>query len=114
MTLLQTRGLSVGLRQGADVLPVLRGLDLDLAPGRVLGLVGESGAGKSMLGRAIAQQMPPGFAVTGGALHFAGQDLVGMAPGRRRELLGRDIAQPRAQHCLAVQRTPRAYWYSAW
>ena len=34
-----------------------------LAPGKVLGLVGESGAGKSMVGRAIAQLLPPGFAV---------------------------------------------------
>jgi oligopeptide/dipeptide ABC transporter ATP-binding protein len=58
----------------------------------VLGLVGESGAGKSMIGRAGAQLLPPGFAVTAGLLRFDGQDLVRMALGRRRSLLGRDIA----------------------
>ena len=58
----------------------------------MLGLVGESGAGKSMVGRTIAQLLPPGFAVTGGSLQFAGDDLVTMAPEARRALLGRDIA----------------------
>jgi peptide/nickel transport system ATP-binding protein len=58
----------------------------------VLGLVGESGAGKSMVGRTIAQMLPPGFAVTGGRLLFAGRDLVAMPAQERRELLGRDIA----------------------
>ena len=58
----------------------------------MLGLVGESGAGKSMVGRAIAQLLPPGFAVTGGALTFGGADLVTMDAEARRALLGRDIA----------------------
>ena len=47
-------------------MPVIRDLSFELAPGQILGLVGESGAGKSMIGRAIAQLLPPGFAVTGG------------------------------------------------
>jgi peptide/nickel transport system ATP-binding protein len=58
----------------------------------VLGLVGESGAGKSMVGRAIAQLLPPGFAVTGGSLEFSGSDLVAMDGAARRALLGREIA----------------------
>ena len=45
-----------------------------------------------MIGRAIAQLLPPGFAVTGGSLSFDGEDLVVMAPARRRALLGRFIA----------------------
>ncbi len=89
MTLLIARRLSVAT---ADGVPVLRGLDLSLAPGKVLGLVGESGAGKSMIGRAIAQLMPTGFQVSGGTLHFDGRDLVRMPPAARRSLLGRDIA----------------------
>ena len=44
-----------------------------LEPGKILGLVGESGAGKSMVGRTIAQLLPPGFAVTGGTLEFDGE-----------------------------------------
>ena len=58
----------------------------------MLGLVGESGAGKSMIGRAVAQLLPPGFSVAKGSLAFAGKDLVRMGTQTRRHLLGRDIA----------------------
>ena len=74
------------------MVPAIRALSFDLAPGKILGLVGESGAGKSMIGRAIAQLLPPGFAITAGSLLFDGEDLVRMAPARRRALLGRAIA----------------------
>ena len=45
-----------------------------------------------MVGRAIAQLLPPGFAVTGGSLSFEGRDFLAMAAARRRALLGRAIA----------------------
>jgi peptide/nickel transport system ATP-binding protein len=92
MTLLQARGLTVALRTKNATLPVLRHIDLSLNAGQVLGLVGESGAGKSMIGRTIAQMMPPGFSVVGGSLSFGGRDLVAMARSQRRALLGREIA----------------------
>ncbi len=92
MTLLVARRLTVSTVLGGVQAPVIRGLDLSLAPGKVLGLVGESGAGKSMIGRAIAQLMPAGFGVTGGTLAFDGRDLVRMPQAARRSLLGRDIA----------------------
>ena len=91
MTVLRAEGLSVTAQIGGVKVAALDGLSLSLAPGKVLGLVGESGAGKSMLGRAIAQLLPPGFAVSAGTLEFAGQDLVAMAPDQRRDLLGRQI-----------------------
>src|SRR5271154_7325169 len=72
--------------------PAIRGLSFDLPPGKILGLVGESGAGKSMVGRAIAQLLPAGFAITAGSLLFEGEDLLRMAPGARSALLGRAIA----------------------
>jgi peptide/nickel transport system ATP-binding protein len=102
VTVLEARDLAVGARIDGTFMPVIRGLSFRLPAGRILGLVGESGAGKSMVGRAIAHLLPPGFAITGGALTFAGQDLAGqdlagqdlagMAPRRRRGLLGRAIA----------------------
>ena len=73
-------------------LSVLSGIGFALEAGKVLGLVGESGAGKSMVGRAIAQLLPPGFGVTGGSLTFGNRDLVHMGADARRELLGREIA----------------------
>jgi peptide/nickel transport system ATP-binding protein len=89
---LQAIDLEVGARIGAQVVPAIRGLSFDLAPGQILGLVGESGAGKSMIGRSIAKLLPPGFEITAGSLLFEGEDLVQMPPARRRALLGRAIA----------------------
>ncbi len=84
--------LTVSARLGRAKVNVLQDVTFALHPGRVIGLVGESGAGKSMLGRALSQMLPPGFAVSAGEIAFAGQDLVRMRPDARRRLLGRDIA----------------------
>ncbi len=92
MLALEARDLTVSARIGAATVPAIRALSFQLAPGKILGLVGESGAGKTMVGRAIAQLLPPGFAITAGALLFEGEDLLTMAPARRRALLGRAIA----------------------
>jgi peptide/nickel transport system ATP-binding protein len=89
---LQAKDLVVGARIGGVVVPAIREISFELAPGKILGLVGESGAGKTMVGRAIAKLLPPGFEVTAGSLLFEGEDLVQMAPARRRALLGRAIA----------------------
>jgi peptide/nickel transport system ATP-binding protein len=89
---LQAKDLEVGARIDDHVVPAIRGLSFDLAPGKVLGLVGESGAGKSMVGRAIAKLLPPGFEITAGSLLFEGENLPQMPPARRRALLGRAIA----------------------
>ena len=91
MFALQAIDLTVTARIDGTAVPAIRGLSFDLPPGKILGLVGESGAGKSMVGRAIAQLLPPGFAITSGSLLFEGEDLVQMPPPRRRALLGRAI-----------------------
>jgi peptide/nickel transport system ATP-binding protein len=93
LALLDARQLTVrsGFAGGRSF-PVLTDISFALDSGKVLGLVGESGAGKSMIGRTIAQLLPRGFAVAGGTLAFAGEDLVRMQADRRRALLGREIA----------------------
>jgi peptide/nickel transport system ATP-binding protein len=89
---LEARDLTVSASIDGATVPAIRALSFGLQPGKILGLVGESGAGKTMIGRAIAQLLPPGFAVTAGSLLFEEEDLVRMAPPRRRALLGRAIA----------------------
>src|SRR5262245_17548365 len=89
---LEARDLTVGATVDGVVLPVIRALSFQLVAGRILGLVGESGAGKTMVGRTIAQLLPPGFQVTGGTLSFDGRDLTRMSTRARRALLGRQIA----------------------
>ena len=89
---LQAKELVVGAGIDGAVVPAIRALSFELGPRKILGLVGESGAGKSMVGRAIAQLLPPGFAITAGELAFEGEDLLQMAQAQRRALLGRAIA----------------------
>lgn len=71
---------------------VLRDINFRLFKGRTLGLVGESGAGKSMLGRVIARQLPSGFGVSAGQLNFGGQDLLQLPAAQHARLLGDRIA----------------------
>ncbi len=92
MLALQAHNLTISARIDDAVIPAISDLSFALGPGRILGLVGESGAGKSMVGRAIAQLLPPGFAITAGSLAFEDENLLQMAPARRRALLGRAIA----------------------
>jgi oligopeptide/dipeptide ABC transporter ATP-binding protein len=89
---LQVKELTVQARIGNAFVPAIRQLSFSLEREKILGLVGESGAGKSMVGRAIAQLLPPGFAITSGSLAFEGQDLVQMTAVHKRRLLGRAIA----------------------
>ncbi|HEY9317749.1 MAG TPA: ABC transporter ATP-binding protein [Achromobacter sp.] len=96
MSLLSLQNLTLTVEVDVDGkrLPaaVLRGIDLDIPEGRMLGLVGESGAGKSMVGRMVAGNLPPGFKITQGTIHFRGQDLNRLPPAQRRAMLGRQIA----------------------
>ena len=71
---------------------VLRGVSLEVEPGEVRGLVGESGAGKSMLGRAVLGLLPANATITSGSIAFEGRDLLGLGDAERRKLLGRRIA----------------------
>jgi peptide/nickel transport system ATP-binding protein len=57
--LLSVRDLHVNFVRGGHTVHAVSGIDLDLAAGETLGLVGESGCGKSTAGRAIAQVIPP-------------------------------------------------------
>ncbi|QUS37299.1 ABC transporter ATP-binding protein [Falsirhodobacter algicola] len=84
--MLQVRGLSVRLG-GAEV---LRGIDLDLARGEVLGVVGASGSGKSTLSLAIPRLLPRGAALSG-QVRLDGQDLLPLPERAMRGLRGRRI-----------------------
>jgi peptide/nickel transport system ATP-binding protein len=89
---LSVQGLQVAIGKGAHAANVLRGVSLEIRPGEVRGLVGESGAGKSMLGRAVLGLLPANATITAGTITFAGRDLLAMGEPERRALLGRSIA----------------------
>jgi dipeptide transport system ATP-binding protein len=81
-----------GLKVAIGDANVLRGASLEVQPGEVRGLVGESGAGKSMLGRAVLGLLPANATITSGHIAFEGRDLLAMREAERRSLLGRRIA----------------------
>jgi oligopeptide/dipeptide ABC transporter ATP-binding protein len=66
-------------------------VDLTLGPGEILGLVGESGAGKSTVGRAVVRLLPESGRVETGAIHFHGRDLLGVPESEMRRLRGADV-----------------------
>jgi len=75
--LLSVRGLHVDFVTDLGVAHVLDGISLDVAPGEVVGLVGESGCGKTTLARAILGVLPVGAArVHAGEVRFKGRDLL--------------------------------------
>jgi peptide/nickel transport system ATP-binding protein len=89
---LQARNLTVSMQVNGEQIDVLRDVSFDLQPGKVLGLVGESGAGKSMIGRVISRNLPKQFAVTNGSLVFEGRDIIHGADTLLASLLGKRIA----------------------
>ncbi len=67
--------------------PLLHAVSLTVAPGEVHGLVGMSGAGKSMIGRAVLGMLPHAVRLTGGSIRLAGQELVGLSERAHRAAL---------------------------
>ena len=90
--LLEAHNITLTAQIGDTSVDVLRDISFTLDRGQTLGLVGESGAGKSMIGRLCSQLLPPGFEITQGALAFNGENLFDMSATKRRALLGRQIA----------------------
>jgi peptide/nickel transport system ATP-binding protein len=90
---LRVEELRVAARsQAGDDQLIVDGVDLVLRRGEVLGLIGESGAGKSTIGLATLGYTRPGCAIVGGRILFQGTDLRRLAPDARRALRGRRIA----------------------
>ena len=86
--LLEVDNLSIAY--GEDT--VLHGVTLSLARDEVLGIVGETGAGKSVLARAMLDLLPGGGRVVSGSIRVAGQDLADMSEAARRKLRGGTVA----------------------
>jgi peptide/nickel transport system ATP-binding protein len=89
--LLSVRDLRVVFDGRRGPLTALDGVSLDIAPGEVLGVVGESGAGKSLTGMAVIGLLDPPARIAGGSIHLAGQRIDNLPPEALRRLRGRRI-----------------------
>jgi len=88
---LDVAGLCVDLVDRDRRVPILSDVSLRIAPGEIVGIVGESGAGKSMTGSAVAGLMEPPLQTTGGAIHFDGTRIDTLGEDGMRRLRGSAI-----------------------
>ena len=90
--LLKVRGLKIEGRSDEAWNPIINGVDMDLKKGEVLGLIGESGAGKSTIGLAAMGYTRDGVRISEGSVEFDGIDLVTASAAVKRNLLGKRIS----------------------
>ena len=92
MNILEIDNLCISIHANGVRTPVVRGASLQLEQGKILGLVGESGGGKTMVCKAILDVLPESANIESGSIDFEGRDLLTLSARERRALLGRSIA----------------------
>jgi ABC-type dipeptide/oligopeptide/nickel transport system ATPase component len=90
--LLEVRDLSVDITLSRGTIHAVDGVSFSLEPGAAMGLVGESGCGKSMTLRAILGLLPRTGRIIGGQVLFEGKDLVKGGQRRLREVRGGGVS----------------------
>ena len=91
-SLLEVRGLEVTFETSGGTLRAVDGVSYDIAPGRTLGVVGESGGGKSMTALAILRLVPEQGRITAGRVALDGVDLTGLSEAGMEAVRGDRIA----------------------
>ena len=90
---LEIRGLNSYFFTEKGVAPAVDGLDLDIPKGKIIGLVGESGCGKSMTAKSIMGLLKYPGRVAGGSIRFEDQDLTRLSDKELRKICGNDISK---------------------
>jgi len=90
--LLSVRNLRVFFPTNRGLLEAVNGVSFDVQKGKIIGLVGESGGGKSMVGLAILRLVPEGGRIAGGEILFEGKNLLDLSDGDMRAIRGADIS----------------------
>ena len=90
--ILDVKGLDVNVRAGRAELPVLCGVDLTMGRGEIVGLVGESGCGKSMTALSVMGLLPDAARIAGGEIRYRDTELTSLPEKQRCALRGGEIA----------------------
>ena len=90
--LMSVRGLGIRFKTSLGVWQATRKIDFDIAPGERVGIVGESGCGKTITGLSILRLLPGNLAGLDGSILFDGKDLVSCNARAMRAIRGRRIA----------------------
>ncbi len=90
--LLSVRDLCVDYVGERGAVRAVDGVDLDLAPGEIMGLAGESGSGKSTLAQALMRILPPPAVIARGSVTFEGRDVLAMDEVELQDLRWKRIA----------------------
>ncbi|MCZ2839392.1 dipeptide/oligopeptide/nickel ABC transporter permease/ATP-binding protein [Modestobacter sp. VKM Ac-2985] len=96
---LDVRDLHISVDDGPAL---VTGVSFALQPGRVLGLVGESGCGKTMTARSLMGLLPDGVSVSGGSIRWQGRELVGLSQEDLSAVRGREIAMISQEPMVAL------------
>ena len=90
--LLEVKGLKTYFKDSRGLVPAVDGVDFILHKGETLGIVGESGCGKSMTAMSILHLLPPKGEIVDGSIQFKGQDITHLPPKEMARLRGKEIA----------------------
>jgi len=91
--LLQISGLSVDYAAAAgEMVRALRGLDLEVSAGETVGILGESGSGKSSLALSLLRLLPPNASVISGSITWRGRDLLQLPERELRQVRGGEVS----------------------
>jgi oligopeptide/dipeptide ABC transporter ATP-binding protein len=90
--LLEIKDLKTYIRQRQGEVRAVDGVSLFIEEGETLGLVGESGCGKTMTGMSVMHLLPPGGYIAGGSIKLADRELVGLPDREMRKVRGNEVA----------------------
>ena len=90
--LLEIDGLKTYIKQRHGQVQAVDGVSLFIEEGETLGVVGESGCGKTMTGMSVMQLLPPGGYIAGGSIKLDGKELVGLSDNEMRKVRGNEVA----------------------